>query len=462
MSASPRRLLVKNIGHLVTMNPAREILRGAWLTAENGFITGYGTGTPPPDLASSSSDSPLTVHDACGGIATPGLINTHHHFYQTMARAYTPGNNLPLLPWLAHMNKLWKPFTSDDLYVASKLALAEMMLTGCTTAADHHYVVPAGSGDNFAAQFRAAADLGVRFHCARGSMDVHSPLIGPWAVQTADEIMADVVRLHRDFHDPAPGSFRQIFLAPCAATSASKPLLVESARYAREHGLGLHSHCAETVEEDAFSLEKFNMRPLEYFADCGWDFEGVWFAHGIHFTDTEVKWLGDRRIGVAHCPYANMRLGSGICRVGDLQRAGAKVAIGVDGSASNDSGHVLGELRQALMLARVRYGAGAMSALDAIALGTTGGADLLRRHDLGSLTVGRCADLAIFPEIDLHSSGCENPVDALLICWSRQVESLIVGGEVRIAGGRFLDHDLDALIADHTSRARRIHAALGT
>lgn len=450
-------LLIKNIGHLVTMNAGRNILRGAWLAAEGGFITGYGTGTPPPEVAAATG---VTEHDARGGIATPGLINTHHHFYQTMARAYTPGNNLPLLPWLAHMNKLWKPFTADDLYVASKLAMAEMMLTGCTTTSDHHYVVPTGSGDNFAAQFRAAGDLGVRFHCARGSMDVPSPLIGSWAIQTADEIMADVVRLHRDFHDASAGSFRQVFLAPCAATSASRELMRESARYAKAHGLGLHSHCAETVEEDVFSQEKFGMRPVEYFADCGWDFEGVWFAHGIHFTDEEVAWLGARRIGISHCPYANMRLGSGICRVGDLQRAGAKVAIGVDGSASNDSGHVLGELRQALMLARVRYGAGAMSALDAIALGTTGGADLLRRPDLGSLEVGKCADLAIFPEVELHSSGAENPVDALILCYARQVESLIVGGRVRVANGRFTDFDLDALIADHTARARRLHAAV--
>jgi 8-oxoguanine deaminase len=454
MSSVPPRLLVTHIGHLVTMNANREILRDAWLTAENGFITGTGTGPPPATTADT------TVHHARGGIATPGLINTHHHFYQTMARAYTPGNNLPLLPWLAHMNKLWRPFTAGDLHVASKLAMAEMMLTGCTTTSDHHYVVPAGSGDNFAAQFAAADELGVRFHCARGSMDVPSKLIGDWAIETADVIMADVERLVRDYHDDSPGSYRQVFLAPCAATSASKELLVASARYAREHGLGLHSHCAETIEEDAFSLEHFGKRPLEYFAACEWDFEGVWFAHGIHFTDEEVAWLGERRIGVSHCPYANMRLGSGICRVNDLQAAGAKVAIGVDGSASNDSGHVLGELRQALMLSRVKYGAPSMSALDAIAIGTNGGADILRRPDLGSLEIGKCADLAIFPEIDLHSSGCENPVDALILCYARQVESLIIGGKVRIKNGHFTDIDLDALITDHTTRARRIHAAL--
>jgi 8-oxoguanine deaminase len=238
--------------------------------------------------------------------------------------------------------------------------------------------------------------------------------------------------------------------------------LQASAAYARENGLGLHSHCGETADEDHYSQERFGARPVEYFADCGWDFEGVWFAHGIHFNDEEVAWLGARRIGIAHCPYANMRLGSGICRVNDLRAAGAKVGIGVDGSASNDSGHVLGELRQALMLCRVRYGAQSMSALDALALGTTGGADLLRRPDLGTLEPGRCADVAIFPAVDLFSSGCENPVDALLLCWARQVESLVIGGRVRIAGGAFVDLDVERLVARHTARAREIQAAAGS
>jgi 8-oxoguanine deaminase len=447
----PGDLLIKNIGYLVTMNAGREILRDAWLRARGGLIEAMGTGMPP-DAAG------VPVHDARGGIATPGLINTHHHFYQTMARAYSPGNNLPLLPWLAHLNRLWQPFTADDLHLCSQLALAEMMLTGCTTAADHHYVVPAGSGDHFTAQFAAAELLGVRFHGGRGSMDVPSGLIGAWAVQTNAEIMADCERLRRDYHDPGWGSFRQVYLAPCAATSASRELLEASAAYARAHGLGLHSHCGETVEEDRYSQAHFGLRPVAYFADCGWDFEGVWFAHGIHFNDEEVDWLGARRIGIAHCPHANMRLGSGICRVNDLRAAGAKVGIGVDGSASNDSGHVLGELRQALMLCRVRYGAPSMSALDALALGTTGGADLLRRPDLGALEAGRCADVAIFPAVDLFSSGCENPVDALLLCWARQVESLVIGGRVRISAGAFVDLDLERLVARHTARARQIQA----
>lgn len=426
-------------------------MRDAWLLAEGGFVKATGVGDPPEVEG-------IERLDAKGGIATPGLVNTHHHFYQTMARAYTPGNNQPLLPWLAAMNKLWRPFNEEDLHLCSKLALAEMMLTGCTTAADHHYITPEGGGDFFAAQFRAASDLKVRFHGGRGSMDTTSPLIGDWAVQSTDFILKDSERLVSEFHDTSRGSFAQVFLAPCAATSCSKELMEGSAALAKEKGLGLHSHCGETVAENDFSIEKFGVRPIEYFAQRGWDFEGVWFAHGIHFNDEELKWLGERKIGVAHCPYANMRLGSGIARIPELRKAGAKVAIGVDGSASNDSGHVLGELRQMLMLCRVKYGAEAMSVMDALEIGTRGGADILNRKDIGSLEVGQCADLAIFPAVDLFSSGCENAVDALLLCYARQVDSLVVGGEVRIEGGVFCDLDLDRLIAEHTARAQELHA----
>jgi 8-oxoguanine deaminase len=446
-------VLIHRIGFLVTMDAERSIVRDAWVYAENGFVKEVGSGIPP-------TLEGVARLDARGGIAIPGLVNTHHHFYQTMARAYTPGNNLPLLPWLAHMNRLWEHFTAEDLYLCTQLALAEMMLTGCTTAADHHYVMPQGGGDFFDAQFAAADSLGARFHCGRGSMDLTSSLIGDWAVQETDAILRESEDLVSRFHDPRQGSFRQVFLAPCAATSASIPLMEGSAALAKSRGLGLHTHCGETLDEDTFSLEHFGVRPIEYFAARGWDFEGVWFAHGIHFTDEEIRWMGERRIGVAHCPYANMRLGSGICRVPELRAAGMKVGIGVDGSASNDSGHVLGELRQMLMLCRVKYGAEAMSVMDALEIGTRGGADLLRRADLGSLEVGKCADVAIFPAVDLFSSGCENAVDALLLCYARQVDALVIGGKVKIEKGRFRDLDLESLVAAHHERAAEIHAGI--
>jgi 8-oxoguanine deaminase len=447
-------LLIENIGHLVIMDAERRVLRDAWLLSTDGFVVSFGTGEPP-------SAGDFERLDAKGGIAIPGLVNTHHHFYQTMARAYTPGNSQPLLPWLAAMNKLWKSFTAEDLYLCSKVAFAEMMLTGCTTAADHHYVMPRGGGDFFAAQFLAAEEMGVRFHCGRGSMDTTSELIADWAVESTDYILKDSERLVERFHDGGRGSSRQVYLAPCAATSASAPLMEGSAALAKTHNLGLHTHCGETVAENDFSVEKFGVRPIEYFANRGWDFEGVFFAHGIHFNDEEIAWLGERRIGVAHCPYANMRLGSGICRVPELRAAGAKVAIGVDGSASNDSGHLLGELRQMLMLCRVKYGAEAMSVMDALEIGTRGGAELFRRSDIGSLEIGNCADVAIFPAVDLFSSGCENAVDALLLCYARQVDALVIGGEVRIEGGNFKDLDLSELITAHHKRASEINAPVG-
>lgn len=452
MTQTPTRKLISNIGHLVTMDAARSILSDAWIVVEDGNVKGVGSGAPP--------EGPFTEQiDAYGGIATPGLINTHHHFYQTMARANTPGNSAPLLPWLAAMNKLWKGFNNDDLYLVSRLALAEMMLTGCTTAADHHYIVPDGTTDHHDAQFAAADSLGVRFHCARGAMDKPSDLNPPDVCQSTDAILADTERLLSTYHDTSHGAMRQVFLAPCAATSCTEQLLRDAATLARTHNIPLHTHCGETVAENAYSLEHFGQRPIEYLANLGWDFEGVYFAHGIHFTDEEVAFLGKNKMGVAHCPYANMRLGSGVCRVGDLRAAGASVGIGVDGSGSNDSGHLLGELRQALMLARVRYGPEAMTPMQALEIGTLEGAKILNnRTDIGAITPGMCADLAIFPAVDIFSSGHENPVDALILCWPRSVDTLVIGGEVKIRDGSFVNLDLDSLIAQHHSRAKEFHA----
>lgn len=445
-----RTLLVKNCGWLVTMDDSRRILRDAWLVARDGFIASLGTGAPPEAAGAE-------VVDAGGGIVLPGLINTHHHMYQNLARAYTPVANLPLLPWLAGLTPLWRSFTADDLHTASLVAMAELMLTGCTTTADHHYVFPKGSGDLIDAQFAAAATLGLRFHGARGSMDTASDLIPEWAVQPIGEILRDSERLAALYHDPARGAMTRVVLAPCAMTSASPDLYRESAAIARRRGLHLHTHCAETVAENDLAVARQGARPLQLLENTGWADERVWFAHGIHFNDDEVAHLGRHRMGVAHCPCSNMRLGSGVCRVRDLRRAGAAVGLGVDGSASNDSGHLLNEVRQALLLTRVVHGAGAMTVDEALALATCGGARVLGRgDDLGSLEPGKCADLAIFPATDHFSSGAENPVDGLVLCFPRQVETLIVHGVVRVRDGRIPGLDLTALLAQHGRIARRI------
>ena len=446
-------LLVHDIDYLVTMDAERRVLRGAWLYIEEGFIHSLGEGVLPEAI-------PATVPrlSGRGRIILPGLVNTHHHFYQNMARAYTPGNNLPLLPWLAAMNRLWEGFREDDLALCTELGLAELMLSGATTVADHHYVFPNGAHGMIDAQFAAASKMGVRFHASRGSMDVKSDLISDWALQEESEIIADTERLIETHHDTGRGSFRQIIVAPCAATSCSESLLKASAELARKHRTGLHTHCGETDAENTFSLEKFGRRPLEYLLDCGWDYDRAWLAHGIHFLDAELEQLVRHGIGVAHCPNANMRLGSGICRVPELLEQGIKVGIGVDGSASNDSGHILAELRQALYLARVRYGAEAMSVMDALELGTWRAAELMGRSDLGRLVPGYCGDLAAFPTEDLYANGAENPVDALLICHPRQVSDLVIAGRLRVEQGKIRDLDLENLQHRHAKRSRQLHS----
>ncbi|MEM1221178.1 MAG: amidohydrolase family protein [Verrucomicrobiota bacterium] len=448
-------LLVHDISYLVTMDVERRVLQDAWVWIESGDIKAIGEDALPEEL-------PAEVErlSGAGKIVIPGLVNTHHHLYQNMAKAYTPGNNLPLLPWLSHMNKLWKDFREDDLALCTRLGLAELMLSGATTVADHHYVFPDGAVNMIDAQFGAAAEMGVRFHASRGSMNVGSYLISDWALQDEDVILEDTERLIRKYHDAGHGSWQQVIVSPCAATSCTESLLKASAELAKRHKVGLHTHCGETEAENEFSIEKFGRRPLEYLFDCGWDYENVWLAHGIHFQDTELETMAQIGIGVAHCPNANMRLGSGICRVPELMERGIKVGIAVDGSASNDSGHILGELRQALYLARVRYGAEAMSVLDALEIGTWRAGQLMGRSDLGRIAEGYCGDLALFPVEDLYANGCENPVDALLICYARQVCDLVVGGNLRVKDGAITDCDLAELMEVHQNRANAIHASV--
>ena len=448
-------LLIHDIDYLVTMDADRRVLRDAWLWIEDGFVRSLGKGGASEEVPDS-----IERLSGKGRIVIPGLVNTHHHLYQNMARAYTLGNNLPLLPWLAHMNKLWQPFREDDLVLCTKLGLAELMLSGATTVADHHYVFPDGAVDMTDAQFGAATEMGVRFHASRGSMNVKSDLISDWALQDEDEILADTERVIGKFHDSDSGSWQQVIVAPCAATSCSENLLKASAELAKKHQVGLHTHCGETVAENEFSILKFGRRPLEYLLDCGWGYDRTWVAHGIHFEDTELEAMHDLGIGVAHCPNANMRLGSGICRVPELTERDIKVGIAVDGSASNDSGHILGELRQALYLARVRYGAEAMSVLDTLEVGTWRAAELMGRKDLGRLAPGYCGDCALFPVEDLYANGAENPVDALLICHPREVSDLVVGGNVRVRDGWIEGLDLGGLQAAHAKRSSEIHQSL--
>ena len=451
MTDSPR-LLIRNIGHLVTMDPKRRVLRNAWVFAEGGFIRALGTGAPPRVRGAERMD-------ARGGIATPGFINTHHHMFQNLARAFGPISNLPLLPWLAGHMPLWRGFTPEALAVATRVACAELMLSGCTMTSDHHYLFPRdGSRVMLDSGFEAAAAMGIRYVGCRGSVNQVSEIMPEWATQELDTILADCDRLAGLYHQTGPGAMAHVAFAPCTVFGCSGELYRETAKLARHHKVRLHTHCGETIPENRDAVERLGSRPFAYMARHEWEGDDVWLAHGIHFNNREVAHLGRTRTGVAHCPCSNMRLGSGVCRVNDLRQAGSPVSLGVDGSASNDSGHMMNEVRQALLLTRVIHGAESMTPMQALEMATLDGArNLGRSADLGSLETGKCADLAIFPAEDLFSSAAENPVDGLVLCHARNVDFLVVHGRVRVADGQLVDVDLPRLLAQHGRVARRIH-----
>ncbi len=448
----PARLLLKNIGYLVTMDPQRRILRDAWLLAENGFIVSLGTGRPPKVSGAKSVN-------ARGGIATPGMINTHHHMFQNLARAFEPISNLPLLPWLAGHMPLWRHFSPADLFVATQVAAAELMLSGCTMTSDHHYLFPRdGSPEMLDAGFHAAAAMGIRYVGCRGSVNQPSDIMPEWATQDLDVILADCQRLHDRFHQRGPGAMAHIAFAPCTIFGCSGEHYRESAKLARSLKVRLHTHCGETIPENKDARERLGARPFAYIAKHGWEGDDVWLAHGIHFNDRDVAHLTRTKTGIAHCPCSNMRLGSGVCRVNDLRKGGSAVSLGVDGSASNDSGHMLNEARLALLLTRVVHGAGSITPEQALEMATLEGArNLGRTADLGSLEPGKCADLAVFPAEDLFSNGAHNPVHGLLLCHARNVDTLVIHGEVRVSEGQLVGVDLPKLLAKHRKTARRFH-----
>ena len=357
---------------------------------------------------------------------------------------------------------LWQTFNPEDLYLATQVALAELMLSGCTISCDHHYVFPKGcSAELMDAGFHAGHDIGSRYIACRGSLNKEREAMPFWSLQTTDVILSDCQRLFEKFHDKEPGSMSQLALAPCTVFGCDKDIYVETAIMARKLGLRMHTHTGETVPENEVAMKDFGMRPIERLKEYGWDGDNVWMAHGIHFTDAEVEHIGKSRMGVAHCPCSNMRLGSGVCRVNDLRDAGATVSLGVDGSASNDSGHMLNEARAALFLTRVVHGAESMTVEKVLEMATLEGArNLGRGHDLGSIEPGKCGDLAIFPAEDIWSNGAENQLHGLLLCHPRNVDTLIIQGKIRVANGNIVGLDLPMLLEKHRKAARRLHQSV--
>lgn len=399
------------------------------------------------------------VFDAGRHVITPGLINTHHHFYQTLTRAWAPVVNTPLFPWLQNLYPVWARLRTEDLELATEVALAELLLSGCTTAADHHYIFSTGLDDAIDVQVEVARRLGVRALLTRGSMtlgEADGGLPPQSTVQAPDVILADSERLIATYHERGDGAMIQIGLAPCSPFSVTQSIMRESAALAESHDVRLHTHLAETIDEEDFCLEMFGLRTVDYLDSVGWLTGRTWLGHGIHFNDEEVARLGAAGTAVAHCPSSNMRLASGIARAVELEDAGVPVGLGVDGSASNDGSNLILEARQALYLQRLKYGAELVTPERALGWATRGSARALGRDDLGEITPGRQADLALYRLDELRFSGSHDPLSALLLCGADHADRVMIAGDWRVVDAEIVGLDVPRLIARHSEAARRL------
>ncbi|MEO6827304.1 MAG: 8-oxoguanine deaminase [Microbacteriaceae bacterium] len=402
-----------------------------------------------------------SVFEARDHVVLPGLVNTHHHFYQTLTRAWAPVVNVALFPWLVNLYPVWARLTPRDLELATTAALAELLLSGCTTAADHHYLFPAGMEESIDVEVSVVRQLGMRAMLTRGSMTLGEKdggLPPQQVVQDADVILADSERLIGRYHERGDGAQVQIALAPCSPFSVTTEIMRASAELAVANDVRLHTHLAETIDEEDFCRETFGLRTVDYLESVGWLSNRTWLAHGIHFSDDEIARLGAAGVGVAHCPSSNMRLASGICRAVELEEAGAEVGIGVDGSASNDGSNMILEVRQALYLQRLRYGAETVTPARALGWATRGSAHALGRTDIGEIAPGKQADLALFTTSGLRFSGSHDPLSALLLCGADRADRVMIGGSWRVVDGAIEGLDLPALIAEHSAAARRLVA----
>lgn len=425
----------------------REI-EGGWVFARDGMIAEVGSGDPPP--ADEVINSPNCV-------AVPGLVNAHDHMYQWATRGYAPDGTL--FEWLRALYQVWARIDADIVRVAARAAMSRLLLSGCTLSTDHHYVFPRGRAGIFEALVDAARELGLRFHPCRGSMSLGESKGGlppDSVVEDEDSILADTELMIKRFHDPKPGSMCRVAVAPCSPFSVTPELMRESAALARRHGLRMHTHVAETLDEEKFCLERFGKRPMELMEDLGWTGDDVWYAHGIHLNDAEVGRVAETKTGIAHCPSSNMRLGAGACRVADLVRAGARVGLGVDGSASNEDANIAMEVHQALLLARVNGGPNALDARNAWRLATSGGAECLGRDDCGALAPGKCADVALFRIDDLAHAGIADPLAGLALAPPARAAAVIVNGRVVVFDGRLLTADEDEIAGEIAATSARL------
>ncbi|MEL6201088.1 MAG: 8-oxoguanine deaminase [Pseudomonadota bacterium] len=401
-------------------------------------------------------DSAYDVFDASEHVILPGLINTHHHMYQTLTRAHPAAINKELFPWLQALYPLWARLTPEGLRAATELAMVELMMSGVTTTSDHQYVFPPGLEDALDIQADVAASLGMRIVLNRGSMNLSQKdggLPPDSVVQTHDQIMADSERVVSKFHCTDEGAMAQVALAPCSPFSVTPELMKDTSQLALKCGCGLHTHLGETHDEDTFCEATFGMRPVDYLESVGWLGSSTWLAHGVHFNDDEVMRLGKAGVGVCHCPTSNMVLASGHCRTREMEAAGVKIGLGVDGSASNDSSNLMEGVRHALMINRLTYDA-TVTHLDALRWATEGSAACLNRSDLGQIAVGKQADLALFKLDELRFSGAHDPLAALVLCGAHCADRVMIAGKWKLVDGQPLGIDVEQLQAEHAAAAR--------
>lgn len=424
-------LLLKHADILVTMDAERREIVDGGLFARDGVIVEVGATADLPREADA-------VFDLSGHVVTPGLINTHHHLYQNLTRVVPAAQEAPLFDWLKTLYPIWGRMGPEHIRVSTLVGLVELAETGCTTSSDHLYMFP--NGARLDDSIEAAGEVGLRFHATRGSMSIGESLGGlpPDAlVEREDAILADCRRVIETFHDPKPFAMTRVGVAPCSPFSVSRELMRDSAELARAYGVGLHTHLAENAEDVAYSLERFGVRPGFYAEELGWCGDDVWHAHCVQLDASEIGLFARTGTSVAHCPCSNMRLGSGVAPVRELLAAGVTVGLGVDGSASNDSGHMLNEARQAMLLQRVAKGGAALTARQALELATLGGAKTLGRDDVGTLAPGKAADVAAFDLSATAFAGAQwDPVAALVFCGPVKAALVVVGGKVVVEDGR--------------------------
>lgn len=444
-------LLIRNAAVLVTMDDQRREIAGGSLYAKDGIVTHIGDASTMPAAAD-------TVVDATNQVVVPGFVNTHHHLFQSLTRAVPAAQNAPLFGWLQTLYPIWSHLGPDHIRTSAALGLAELALTGCTTSSDHLYLFPNGS--KLDDEIEGARDVGIRFTATRGSMSIGESKGGlppDRLTENEDAILADCERVVSKFHDGRRHAMLNVALAPCSPFSVSQDLMRETAVLARKRGVRMHTHLAENVEDIDYSLKMFGVRPGRYAEDLGWVGPDVWHAHCVQLDDSEIALFGRTSTGIAHCPCSNMRLASGIAPIGLMLKEDVPVGLGVDGSASNDSGHMLNEARQAMLLQRVKGDAGALTARQALEIATRGGARVLGRGDIGHLAPGMSCDLAAFSLKSIDFAGALwDPVAALVFCGPARTSFTVVNGDVIARDGQLTKTDLAALVARHNKLSQHL------